>query len=60
MDYGLDVSIWYCDANHMTDPQEVNHVIVDVDFPDGTGLLIETTSDSYYTHEQVMGWEFEV
>ena len=60
MNYGLDVSIWYCDANHMDAPQEVNHVIVGVEYPDGDYALIETTSDYYYSYDEVIGWRFEV
>ena len=58
--YGLTVHIWYCDSNHLKDPQEVNHAVVGVEYRTGTYEIIETTSDSYYTHDEIVGWKFEV
>ena len=58
--YGLKVHIWYCDAYHMKEPQEVNHAIVGVEYLNGDYELIETTSDYYYTYDEVVGWKFEV
>ncbi|MDH7516918.1 MAG: hypothetical protein QHH19_01010 [Candidatus Thermoplasmatota archaeon] len=58
--YGLSVYIWYCDAYHMTSPQTVNHAIVEVKYADGTDTFIETTSNTYYTYNQVTGWSFQV
>lgn len=58
--YGLSVYIWYCDANHITEPQEVNHAIVEVRYIDGTSTLIETTSNKFYSYEQIWGWSYEV
>ena len=58
--YGLSVYIWYCDANHMTNPQTVNHAIIEVKYADGTDSLIETTSDTFYTYDQIWGWSFSV
>jgi hypothetical protein len=60
MNYGLDVSIWYCDAYNMSNPQVINHVIVGVEYPDGDYELIETTSDYYYSYDEIIGWKFEV
>ena len=37
--YGLNVYLWYCDANNMTNPQEINHVIVEVEYNDGYSEL---------------------
>lgn len=45
--YGLSVYIWYCDADHMTSPQTVNHAIVEVKYSDRTDTFIETTSNTY-------------
>lgn len=59
-DYGLEVYFWYCDAGNMTNPQEVNHVIVEVVYSDDDFELIETTSDMFYTHDEIEGWRFEV
>jgi len=58
--YGLSVYIWYCDANHMTNPQTVNHAIVEVKYADGPDTFIETTLNTYYTYNQVSGWSFQV
>ena len=58
--YGLDIYIWYCDLDNMNDPQDVNHAIVGVEYSDGSSELIETTSDDYYSHNQIFGWRFEV
>jgi hypothetical protein len=58
--YGIDVYFWYCDADSMSDPFDVNHVIVGVEYSDGGYDLIETTADEYYSHDEVVGWEFEV
>jgi hypothetical protein len=58
--YGLSVYIWYCDLDHMTNPQTVNHAIVEVKCGDGTDYLIETTSNTFYTHNQIFGWSFQV
>jgi hypothetical protein len=60
MNYGLDISLWYCDVDNMYDPQKVNHVIIGVGYSDGSGELIETTSDAYYTYSQVSGWKYEI
>ena len=59
-DYGLKVYFWYCDSDSMTDPQKVNHVIVEVEYSDGTNQLIESTSNTFYTYDQINGWKFEV
>jgi hypothetical protein len=48
--YGLSIYIWYCDSNHMTSPQTVNHAIVEVKYADGTYTLIETTTNTFYTY----------
>jgi len=58
--YGLSVYIWYCDAYHMTSPQAVNHAIVEVRYADGTNSLIETTTNTYYTYNQIYGWSYQV
>lgn len=58
--YGLDVYFWYCDSKHMTNPQEVNHCIVQVEYNDGYFELIEPTSDTFYTYGEIEGWKFEV
>lgn len=60
MNYGLDVSIWYCDAYNMSNPQVINHVIVGIEYPDGDYDLIETTSNYYYSYDEIIGWKFEV
>jgi len=44
----------------MSNPQKVNHVIVEVAYSDGTVQLIETTANTFYTYDQVNGWKFEV
>ena len=59
-EYGLKVYFWYCDADHMTDPQDVNHVIVEVEYADESSEFIETTSDGYYSYDQIVGWPYEV
>ena len=59
-DYGLKVYIWYCDAGNMTDAQEVNHAIVEVEYSDGDFDLIESTSNVFYSYSQIEGWKFEV
>jgi|GEM_PF-1639775 len=58
--YGLHVYIWYCDGDHMRNPQDVNHAIVEVEYADGNFELIETTSDTFYTYNQMEGWKYEV
>jgi len=58
--YGFDVYFWYCDLEHMDNPQDVNHVIVGVEYSDGGSQLIETTSNTFYTYEEIRGWTFEV
>jgi hypothetical protein len=60
MNYGIEISILYCDGNQLSNPQEVNHVIVGVEYSDGYNQLIETTSDTYYLYDEVVGWKFEV
>ena len=59
-EYGLKVYFWYCDADHMTDPQDVNHVIVEVEYADESSEFIETTSYGYYSYDQIVGWPYEV
>lgn len=59
-DYGLKIYFWYCDAGNMTEPQEVNHVIVEVEYSDDDSILIEPTSNMFYTYNQIKGWKFEV
>ena len=59
-DYGMKIYFWYCDADHMTDPQDVNHVIVEIDYSNGDYDLIETTTDKFYIYDQISGWKFEV
>jgi transglutaminase-like putative cysteine protease len=56
--YGLSIYITYCDANHIDNPQTMNHAIVEVKYSDGTYTLIETTANTYYT--SVSGWSFQV
>ena len=46
--YGLKVYFWYCDSDNMVNPQNVNHVIVGVEYSDGTSQLIESTNDIFY------------
>lgn len=58
--YGLKVYFWYCDADNMINPQNVNHVIVGVEYSDGTSQLIESTSNIFYEYNQIKGWKFEV
>ena len=58
--YGLDVYIWYCDADNIANPQEVNHAIVGVEYSDGSSELIETTTDDYYHIGEIVGWKYEV
>jgi len=58
--YGLSVYLWYCDAYHMTSPQAVNHAIVEVRYADGTDSLIETTANTFYTYNQIIGWSYQV
>jgi hypothetical protein len=58
--YGLNVSFWYCDADNMNNPQTVNHVIVGVEYSDGDFDLIETTTDEYYSYDDIVGWQYEV
>jgi len=58
--YGLKVSLWYCDVNNMDNPQDINHVIVGVEYSDGDYDLIETTTNNYYSYEQIFGWKYEV
>lgn len=58
--YGIDVYIWYCDAYNMSNPQVINHVIIGVEYPDGDYDLIETTSNYYYSYDEIIGWKFEV
>lgn len=58
--YGFDAYFWYCDSEHMSNPKEVNHVIIGVEYSDGGSQLIETTSDTFYAYEEIRGWKFEV
>ncbi len=58
--YGLTVNFWYCDSDHMTSPLKVNHVIIEVEYSDGTSQLIESTANIFYTYDQIQGWNFEV
>jgi len=58
--YGLTISIWYCDANHITQAQAVNHVIVEVDCLDGSKYFIETTAISFSTYTYIWGWKYDV
>jgi hypothetical protein len=58
--YGLDVYFWYCDSDYMNNPQDVDHVIVGVEYSDGGYELIETTTDEYYTYDEIVGWNFEI
>ena len=44
----------------MTNPLEVNHVIIGIEFLDETGLLIETTSDEFYSYDEIKGWKIEI
>jgi len=44
----------------MTSPQKVNHVIVEVEYSNGTYQLIETTTNTFYTYNQINGWKYEV
>ena len=60
MDYGLKISLWYCDANNMTNPETVNHVIIGVEYDNGEVNLIETTSDYLYLYGEIKGWEYEI
>ena len=59
-DYGLKVYLWYCDGGNITDPQDVNHAIVGVEYSDGDCQLIETTVNIFYSYGQIEGWKFEV
>ena len=36
--YGMVVSFWYCDSDNMANPQTVNHVIVGVEYADGSHI----------------------
>lgn len=58
--YGLKIYFWYCDSDLMTSPQKVNHAIVEVEYSNGTYQLIETTTNTFYTYDQIQGWKFEV
>jgi hypothetical protein len=58
--YGLTIYFWYCDSDSMTSPQKVNHVIVEVEYSNGTYQLIETTTNTFYTYNQINGWKYEV
>jgi len=58
--YDLSIYIWYCDANHMTSPQAVNHAVVEVKYADGTDSIIETTANIFYTYNQINGWRYQV
>ena len=58
--YGLKVYFWYCDSDNMINPEKVDHVIVECKYSDGTNQLIESTSNTFYTYDQIEGWKFEV
>ncbi len=55
--YGMKVSLFACDIYNITNPNTVNHVIIHVEYSDGTYDLIEPTAKDFYTYEKVAGWE---
>jgi hypothetical protein len=55
--YGMIISFMACDINNITDPVYPNHVIVDVEFNDGSSYLIEPTGYTFLTYNKVVGWK---
>jgi len=65
--YNFKVHIWYVqlaggalvsDSRSLGD---ANHVIIQVEFSDGSNWSIETTTKTFFTYSQVFaGWKFEV
>ena len=58
--YGLQVSMVYCDVQNLTNPQNVNHVMVEVRYIDGTVVILDTTTNASYIENQVDGWKYLV
>jgi len=63
MGYGMKVYIWYVDADHIDNPIQVNHAVVEVEFKDGTRWILETTTSYFYDYliyQSVSGWQYDV
>ena len=54
--YSLELSVLYCDSGNHTSPQEINHVMIHVQYPDGSSELIDSTTPTIYEEEEVQGW----
>ncbi|MBO3753761.1 MAG: hypothetical protein FGF53_02600 [Candidatus Brockarchaeota archaeon] len=63
MNYGMKIYIWYVDAEHISDPVNVNHALIEVEFKSGNRWIIETTANYFYNyleHQSVSGWKYDV
>lgn len=59
--YGMKVQMVYMDAYNPADPQTVNHVLLYITYPDGTGQLVDSTSTHVLSPwERVVGWYYDL
>lgn len=63
--YGMKVSIWIVDLDSTTgtirtNPESINHALIEVVYADGTKEWIETTSRNFYTYNEISGWRYEL
>jgi hypothetical protein len=58
--YGMTVKMVYMDAENPTNPQTVNHASLLVNYRDGTGQFVESTSSVMSPWSEVVGWYFDI
>ena len=64
-DHGLSVALWavkfdLAQGAIVTDPEDVNHAILEVTFRDGERWLVETTALDLSLYPDVSGWRFPI
>ena len=59
MPRNYNVSFWFIDIDHPTDPENINHVVLGVDVDDTQGF-IETTSDTMSPWNKISGFSVPI